>query len=483
MARPLSDGDFAMSRAARAARAIAWCATAVAVAACDAAFDPPPPPPPPVAVVHVTPDSGAVVAGETLQLSVTLQDSTGATITRTVTWSSLDTMIVRVSTTGAVRGVNAGLGAVVATAEGKADTAKVSVLPVTFVTVTAGGTHTCALANNQRAFCWGYNFYGQTGTGTFAFVFSSPVVTAGGLLFTAISAGGDHSCALVSGGALYCWGRNTSSQLGLPGIPDNQHTPQLVYGSIVFDEASAGSQHSCGVAADSTAYCWGHNTYGQAGEGSQVFHPNPWPVSGGTHYRMLSAGSFHTCAVTAGDAVSCWGANGVGNLGDSTYFNRPVPTPIAGIMSFLTVSAGEDHTCGIATDLTAWCWGGNARGQVGSGQVDSTVPAPAAVAGGLTFRQLDAGGAHTCGIAADSSAVCWGINDRGQLGDSSTTDRHVPAPVAGGHKFLQISAGVQHTCGTATDGRVYCWGSGTSGELGTGLLNDSSVPVVVAGQP
>jgi alpha-tubulin suppressor-like RCC1 family protein len=475
-------GGIAMNRGARA---IAIWAAAVGVAACDEPFElpPPPPPPPPVAAVHVAPDSGAVVAGETLQLTVSLQDSTGATLTRAVSWSSLDTMTVRVSATGAARGVNAGLGAIVATSEGKADTAKVLVLPVTFVAVTAGGTHTCALANNQRAFCWGYNFYGQTGSGTFAFVFASPVVTAGGQTFAAVSAGGDHSCALAPAGALYCWGRNTSSQLGLQGVSGNQSTPQLVVGSLVFTVASAGGYHTCGVAADSSGYCWGHNTQGQAGDGSQTFHSAPHTVSGGHRFRAISGGGFHTCAVTVADAVFCWGVNVVGQLGDSTQFARSIPTRVNGGPSFLTVTAGEDHSCGIAGDSTAWCWGANARGEVGSGQVDSVVPAPAAVSGGVTYRMVDAGAYHTCGIAADSSAVCWGINDRGQLGDSSTTDRPVPTPVAGGHKFVQISAGFRHTCGAATDGRVYCWGAGTSGELGTGLLNDSSIPVVVAGQP
>ena len=113
----------------------------------------------------------------------------------------------------------------------------------------------------------------------------------------------------------------------------------------------------------------------------------------------------------------------------------------------------------------------------------ATSPGPVAVAGGLKFIALQAGGSHTCGIAADSSAYCWGANDKGQLGDSTTTDRTTPAAVTGGLKFTRLSAGRQHTCGVATDDRAYCWGSGGSGELGTGLKNDSSVPVQVAGQP
>lgn len=454
----------------------------LALAACDAPFQPPPPPPPPVAVVIVSPATDTVVAGDTLQLTVALQDSTGAPLTRTVLWRTPDSLIVQVSTTGAVRGVNAGAGRVIVESEGKADTATITVQPIILAQVQAGGTHSCAVGNNQHAYCWGYNVYGQGGIGTFGFLVLSPAASVGGHTYTSIATGADHTCARGTDDQVYCWGRNATGQLGRGATPGNASIPSPVAATPAFTAVAAGEAHSCALQSDSTAACWGYNVQGQLGEGSQSLRTAPYPVAGALRFRSISAGAFHTCAVTSADVAFCWGANGSGALGDSTFFNRPLPTAVRGGIPFRLVSAGANHTCGIAVGGAAWCWGGNDRGQLGA-PPPAAVTAPAAVAGGLTFDSLSVGDEFSCGIATDSTAYCWGANDHGQLGDSSTTDRATPVAVHGGLKFSQLSAGRQHTCGVATDAHVYCWGSGLSGELGTGKKADSGVPVPVAGQP
>ena len=76
----------------------------------------------------------------------------------------------------------------------------------------------------------------------------------------------------------------------------------------------------------------------------------------------------------------------------------------------------------------------------------------------LAFRQVSAGDAHTCGVTTDDRAYCWGINDFGQLGDGTTTERLRPVPVADGHRFRQVMAAVLSTCGVTTTNRLYCWG-------------------------
>ena len=104
------------------------------------------------------------------------------------------------------------------------------------------------------------------------------------------------------------------------------------------------------------------------------------------------------------------------------------------------------------------------------------------ITGGLSFRLLTAGGAHTCGLTTDSLAYCWGKNDAGQIGDSSMTERPAPVAVYGGIHFSDLRAGAAHTCGITAQLLVSCWGDGVRGQLGKGPLTPSIIPVKVAGQ-
>ena len=142
-----------------------------------------------------------------------------------------------------------------------------------------------------------------------------------------------------------------------------------------------------------------------------------------------------------------------------------------------------DRTCcAVTTSGVIYCWGRNTSGQTGSGLPDSLVLAPAVIVGGLTFQAVTTGAQHSCGIASDSTAHCWGANSAGQLGDSSQSDRTTPVPVHGGLHFQSLSAGVAFTCGLTGGLVLYCWGDGTLGQLGRPILGSSTIPVKVAGQ-
>jgi alpha-tubulin suppressor-like RCC1 family protein len=108
---------------------------------------------------------------------------------------------------------------------------------------------------------------------------------------------------------------------------------------------------------------------------------------------------------------------------------------------------------------------------------------PEEVIGGLTFQSIDAGAIHTCGVAIDESAYCWGSGRNGRLGDGNDTGGMLPVEVIGGLAFSSISAGQEHTCGSTTGGIVYCWGSNFNGQLGILELGDFDTPQLVIGQP
>src|SRR5207248_675673 len=158
------------------------------------------------------------------------------------------------------------------------------------------------------------------------------------------------------------------------------------------------------------------------------------------------------------------------------------PTGTTVRVDLQTVSAGATHTCALARDGSAYCWGDNEDGQLGDGSTNDS-PVPARVSGGHVFTALTTGGLHTCGLV-DGVAYCWGGNFYGQLGDGDTAESHLPVAVAGGHGFAAISAGATHTCAVTLTSVGYCWGSDRYGQVGDGSGVDAmpmTSPAPVAG--
>ena len=149
-------------------------------------------------------------------------------------------------------------------------------------------------------------------------------------------------------------------------------------------------------------------------------------------------------------------------------------------LHFVQVTVGIFHSCGLTSHGFAYCWGLNDVGQVGDSTHVQRVR-PALVRGGWTFSQLSAGGDHTCGITTGGAVYCWGSNFTGQLGDSSMDDHTAPVRVAGGLSFAQLSAGSFHTCGLTAAGAAWCWGSNLFGALGDGTQTLRVYPVPVGG--
>jgi alpha-tubulin suppressor-like RCC1 family protein len=438
------------------------------------------PPPVPVASLTVMPTTDTVTAGDSVQLTATARDSAGNEIANaTVTWTSDSLALASVTGTGLVRTAVPGFAPIIAAAGDKADTAAITVAPVQLRAPIAGGHHTCALTNGAATYCWGKNLYGELGAGFISFFEETPRAVTGIPRFTALAAGENHTCALKSNGAAFCWGNNAGSQLGSSGGPSANPVPTAVTGGHAFRGLVAGDRHTCGIGTDSLTYCWGANDSGQLGD-SLPGSGGPTPVLVATRrrYVSLAAGGVHTCGVNA-LVVYCWGGNASGELGDSTDSTRHSPVPVRDTVEWLDVTAGTNHTCGRLFDHSARCWGKNDHGQLGTGQADSLARHPVVVTGGRSWIMLAAGGAHTCGIASDSLAYCWGADSMGQLGDSSFTDRPAPVPVYGGIHFVWISAGGAHTCGLSTSGAVYCWGDNGDGQVGDRTTTHRPVPVLV----
>ena len=143
-----------------------------------------------------------------------------------------------------------------------------------------------------------------------------------------------------------------------------------------------------------------------------------------------------------------------------------------------TIAAGRLHSCALS-DNSAVCWGANDNGQLGDGTVGEGHLTPTVVAGDFSFVQIATGAQHTCGLTTSAEAICWGANATGQLGDGTTQSRSAPVKVNSAVNFRLIRAGRDHTCGLSTSRAVFCWGSNSDGQLGIGTRARSNSPMMV----
>ena len=445
----------------------------------------------PLVSVTLAPTTLLTVPGYVRTLDLVMRTASGQRVFgRPVAWASDHGEVAAVSM-GDVTGVGVGSATISATVEAKTATTNVTVLPPTsLLAVTAGDAFTCALGADQHAYCWG-NFR--------PYQFSTiPVPVQAAPAFVSIS-GSQHSvCGVTAAHEVWCWGLNESGQLGI-GTTSDAATPARVQASgQSFTMASSGGRHTCALATDGHAWCWGANDAGQLGNGTLTASSLPVAVSGGLTFTALSAGDSHTCGIVSGGAMYCWGSNTHGQVGDSTVTNRTAPTLVKGLQTFQTVSAGFFHTCGIVTGGGAWCWGANNVGQFGNGTTTGAIsPVPAAT--GLALVSLSSSLNYGCGLTVAAEIWCWGFKGTGvwgQLGDGGRVGSSVPVKVSGGLAWSSVTTGVYlysdestnagtaaQTCGVTTSGATWCWGNNLTGQLGIGTRTESYVPVRVSGQP
>jgi alpha-tubulin suppressor-like RCC1 family protein len=306
-----------------------------------------------------------------------------------------------------------------------------------------------------------------------------PLQIAGQLQFTAISVGDSVACGLNAQGRAYCWGGNKYGQIGGGiSVAGTSLLPTPVTGplnaALTFSQITAGTVHACGLISTGAAYCWGQDSTFQLGGGDNfiVNSTTPIPVAGNGSYRQIVAGRGHTCAIRSGDnAAVCWGDNSVGQLGLGAIGPALDVPMIVSSLSFVQLSARGDNTCGVVAGGSLYCWGANQSGQTGQAASLLPVVTPTRVAGG-GYTAVSVGGtdfsngtaSHACALAA-GTVLCWGANNFAQLGRGSIGDPSSVPTAVGTRTYNAITAGTRTSCATAADG-MYCWGSAILGAAG-----------------
>ncbi|HKJ93529.1 MAG TPA: hypothetical protein VJ957_10185 [Longimicrobiales bacterium] len=336
-----------------------------------------------------------------------------------------------------------------------------------WTSISAGQGHTCAVTTDGKAYCWGSAALGRLGNEEYRYNFPTPVAVLGGHTWTSISAGFDHTCGITTDSLAYCWGDAGRGQLGTSTDPVTTGTPTLVAGGHRWRAITTGFYLTCGITTAGEAYCWG-------GAISGTTLPTPTPVPGSHVWTDIDVGWTEACGVADGGQAYCWIPLPSAGF-DSTLL---VPGLVPGGHSWSKVSVGISHRCGIDTDGTALCWDYAGYGGLGDGSLGNFWKRePGPVSGTHTWRSLSASYRHTCGVAADSVAYCWGDGAYGQLGDGLSGSGHVdptPHAVRGGlMHFRTASAGMAHSCGITPEGEAYCWGDDTQGQLGDGSVADA----------
>jgi alpha-tubulin suppressor-like RCC1 family protein len=334
---------------------------------------------------------------------------------------------------------------------------------------------------------WGGNFHGELGNGTTADS-SEPVRAQVPQTFrytTVRSAG--TSVALTTTGRVYGWGNNAAGQIG-DGTRSNRLTPVRASELDGVKVTALRESGSVTMVLTSTGrvLSWGLNGNGELGDGTTKdrLAPVRARIPRGVAVTAISAGSNSALALTKSGRVLAWGANSVGQLGDGTTKDRhtPVYVRLPAHTKVTSIAAGYGTGFAVTSAGRLLAWGYNPAGQLGDGTIKNRkTPVRVRLARGVKVTAATAGHLHALALTTDGRALAWGDNRFGQLGNGSTTSRHVPiwVKLPPGGRVRALAAGQDFSMALTRTGRILTWGANSSGQLGNGTITNSATPVRV----
>jgi alpha-tubulin suppressor-like RCC1 family protein len=334
---------------------------------------------------------------------------------------------------------------------------------------------------------WGDNSAGELANGTLA-PSTTPVAVGGSGGIRAISSGGRHVLALTSSGTVLAWGDDTSGQLGdgATSANHNAENPATVRGLAHVTQVSAGAEHSLALLSNGRVEAWGDNTHGELGNGTTASSDIPVPVTGLTGVKAVAAGQEYSVAVLSNGTVMTWGDGGNGQLGNGKLKDSNVPVAVNGLTGVTAVAAGGEHVLALKSNGTAEAWGENLVGQLGNGAPPGSSDAPVVVKGLTGAVAISAGEEHSLALLSNGEVMGWGGNGFNQLAQfngfpGGIASSNVPVQLPGLAHVTAISAGGFFSLAVLPGGTVDAWGDGAFGQLGSGTTNTLTTPTAVSG--
>jgi uncharacterized repeat protein (TIGR02543 family) len=283
------------------------------------------------------------------------------------------------------------------------------------------------------------------------------------------------------------------------------------YNSITLNEdesitqVSLGSDHSLLLTSRGKVFAWGHNFYGQLGDGTRIDKVNPvditagFNLSSGELITQLSSGNEYSSAITSRGRLYIWGINNVNQLGDGTTINSNTPIDITSRFNLnlgetvIQVTLGYGQTVALTSRNRIFTWGNNDSGQLGDGTlttkaIPTDITSRFNLSSNETFSSVSLGWKHSAVLTSSGRLFTWGSNFYGQLGDGTTTDRYTPTEINSvfnlnsGETITQISLGFNNSSALTSSGRLYTWGRNAFGQLGDSTSVDRTLPTNINSQ-
>lgn len=398
------------------------------------------------------------------------------------------------------------------------------------VEISAGAEHTCARRGDGSVKCWGNGLDGRLGLGDILWHGSGPNEMGDALAMVdlgynrkarQVSAGHDHTCAVLEDWSVKCWGANGEGQLGQGDTQTRGDEPGEMgdYLSVVdlgvyrtARSVSAGHRDTCVVLDNGGVKCWGQDELGKLGQGnSGSLGDEPGEMGdylsiidlGRDEYAVSVEATYqHTCALLESGFIKCWGYQNAGRLGmegndasgdDLAEMGDALPVVDLGYNRHgASLGLGYLHSCAVLNDNGALkCWGYGQGGRLGLGDNESRGVSADQMGDALqeialghdaAVRLVAPGDEHTCALLTNGAVKCWGVASLGRLGSGDAYDRgdergemgdELSRVDLGTERVARaLASGYRHSCALLDDGSVKCWGEGDTGRLGLGDQED-----------
>lgn len=306
--------------------------------------------------------------------------------------------------------------------------------------------HTCALATGGSVWCWGQGAAGQLGHGLFASS-TTPVPVVGlPARATRVAVGVATSCAVLVDATLWCWGSSMAGQIGLPNTTPATAHPQRIMGLARVSEVALGHNHICATETGGRLACWGDRRMERGGAVYLEQHASPQYIANAPILHALQASDSHTCGITPDQEVACWGgadnsALGVEDGRPRRVLNTPTLIPLDAPVT--AVALGSAHTCALTTTDTVQCWG-NPMGYADTSGRDPSTPLTVFQEPGI--QGIANGWSASCALLANGVPTCVGDAQQGPWPPFPSSTPTLTSLVAQG----------QRLCGLDQEGGAWC---------------------------